>query len=87
MLTHVDLGSIPQSGRTSIMTATLHGLQQQGFFAVMVKPTVVHAQEARRRRINPLSTFPIGDPTTVLNWLEDREGQPERIAVGLDKRA
>ncbi len=83
MLTHVDLGSIPQSGRTTIMTATLSGLQKHGVAALMVKPTVVYAQ-ATRHRLGRLAEFPIADHTTVLNWLEDRQGEPKRIAVGMD---
>lgn len=84
MLTHFALGSIPQSGRTIIMTSTLNGLQQWGFTPVMVKPTVQYAISAIRNHPGRHAAFPIACPRSAMMWLEDRSKLTEKLAVGLD---
>ena len=84
MLTLIELGSTPQSGRTTIMTSTLNGLQQWGFTPVMVKPTVEYAISAIRHHPGRHAAFPIACPRSAMMWLEDRSKLTEKIAIGLD---
>ena len=80
-MTEIDLGSVNQTGRTTIMSAMLDGLRSRGFLAIMVKPTLVAALEFWRK---PGHSFLVLDPILAMARLRDEFGRTDRIAVGLD---
>ena len=80
-MTEINLGSVNQTGRTTIMSAMLDGLRSRGFLAIMVKPTIIAALEFWRK---PGHSFLVFDPELALARLEGKFGRTDRIAVGLD---